>query len=121
MQDNFEIINKIIKTFKVLRHDHNYIGLVESALALLEYTPSLIEYSVEQESEYRKFEAKLTNESIGEKKLTSSYCDTQAKGTEEYKEWQKSKLYLELIYEMVNIAKKLANTLDKDYIALSNK
>lgn len=113
--ENLKVINSIIKSFKSLRHEHNYLGLMESALALLEYTPSLIEYAVDKESEYRKFEANLTNESIDGKKNTSSYCETQAKATDSYKEWQKTKLYLDLIYEMVNIAKKLASSVDNEY------
>lgn len=114
IQQTFLTIDTIIKSLKLKRISHNYLGLMEDALALLEYTPSLIEYCVDKESEYRKFEASLTNEEKDGKKNSSAYCETQAKATDYYKDWQKTKLFLELIYEMVNVAKKLANNIDSE-------
>jgi hypothetical protein len=86
-----------------------------NAEALLEFIPNLINHSVEQESQYRKFEANLSNEiDENKKKLTSSYCETQAKATDFYKEWQKVKMFLDFIYEMVNMSKKLAISVDRE-------
>lgn len=125
IQETYKVIDKIIKSFKKDRHEHNYLGLMESALALLEYTPTLINYSVEQEAEYRKFEARLADTTIqddkGIKRNSSAYCETQSKATPFYKEWQRTKNFIELVYELVNIAKKLANSVDSDYISSLNK
>lgn len=81
---------------------------------MLEYTPTLIDYSVEQEANYRKHEAKMLDTVTEGKRLTSAYCEAQAKATDSYKEWQKTKQFIELMYEMVNVAKKLANNLDSE-------
>lgn len=99
---------------KKARHNNDYLTLMVNAEALLENLPLLINYCVDQENEYRKFEAKLANEMTDNKKNTSSYCETQAKATENYKEWQKAKQFIELMYEMVALSKKLAGSIDKE-------
>lgn len=116
MDKIYQTIDIIIVAQKKARQNNDYLTLMSNAEALLEFVPSLIGYCVEQESQYRKYEAKLSNEndlSTG-KKLSSSYCETQAKATDYYKEWQKVKMFLDFIYEMVNMSKKLAGTVDKE-------
>lgn len=111
----YKTIDQIVQTQKKARRENDYLTLMLNAEALLEYLPELISYSVEQEGEYRKFEAKLANEKDEQSKRNSSaYCDTQAKATPFYVEWQKARQFIELMYEMVNMAKKLATSVDKE-------
>ena len=118
IEETFKIIDKIIEAQKKARRENDYLTLLTNGEALLEYLPKLIEYSVEQESEYRKFEAKLAD-SIGDvttgKRNTSSYAETQAKATDFYRNWQRTKLFMELIYELVNIAKKLSGSVNDEF------
>lgn len=115
MEEIYKTIDTIVSHIKKCRKENNYLGLVITAEALLEYVPKLIEYSVNQENEYRKFEAKLSNEidDMG-KKLPNSYCETQAKATLEYKEWQRAKLTIDWMYEVVQMAKKLASSVENE-------
>lgn len=109
----YKTIDTIIASFKKARHDKDYLTLMSNGLALLEYLPSLINYSVEQEAEYRKFESNLSDQKDEfSKRLSSSYCETKAKATDYYKEWQRAKNFIELIYELVQISKKLAGSID---------
>lgn len=118
IEETYKTLDLIIKSFKKARNDNDFITLVKNGLALLEYLPSLINYSVEQEADYRKYEALLSNAEFNGKRINSSaYCETQAKATDFYKNWQKSKQMIELIYELVNMAKKLANNIDKEFNA----
>lgn len=125
IEEVYKMIDTIIRSLKKSRQNKDYLTLMTSGFALLEYSPELINYSVDQESEYRKYEAKLSNEyeviviqgvtaNAKGKRNTSSYCDTQAKATDYYKEWQRAKNFIELIYELVNMAKKLASGVDKE-------
>lgn len=118
IEDIYKIIDQIIRKQKEARRQNDYLALMVNAEALLEYIPNLIRFSVDQEGEYRKFEAKLSNEfDTAGKKYTSSYCETQAKATDHYKNWQQSKQFIELMYEMVQMAKKLAGSVDKEFNA----
>src|ERR1035437_5957898 len=110
----YKTIDKIIQAQKKARHDDDYLTIMLNGEALLEYIPELILYSVSQESEYRKFEAGMIDETNGTKKLTSSYCETKAKATDFYKEWQKTKQFIELMFEMVNMAKALGRGLNNE-------
>lgn len=118
IENVYKTIEVIIKAQKKARKDNDYNTLLLNAEALLEYCPELINYSIDQESEYRKFEAKLTDEKdeLG-KRNSGAYCETKAKATDYYKEWQRSKQFLELLYEMVNMSKKLAGSIDKEFNA----
>lgn len=113
----YNLIDKIFLAQKKARHNNDYLTLMLNAEALLENLPTLISYAVDQENEYRKFEANLTNTEIEGKKPTSSYCETQAKATQFYKEWQRAKLFMELMYEMVALSKKLAGSVDNELSA----
>jgi len=117
IEPTYKIIDVIIKAQKKARNDHNYLLLMENGQALLEYIPNLISYMVEQEGEYRKFEAKLSDEYTGDKRNSSAYCETQSKATEFYKEWQKAKNFLELIYELVNMSKALGRGINNEFNA----
>ena len=110
----YKTIDKIIKAQKEARRSNDYITLMLNGEALLEYIPELIIYSIEQESGYRKLEAKLSDEYTGEKRNSSAYCETQAKASEFYKEWMKTKMFMELMYEMVNMAKALGRGLNSE-------
>ena len=118
IEEVYKTIDVIIASFKKARHNKDYLTLMSNGLALLEYLPSLINYSIDQESEYRKFEAKMSDgrEDTG-KKFTGSYCETKAKATDFYKEWQRAKSFIELTYELVQISKKLASSVDKEFNA----
>lgn len=117
MEAIYQTIDLIIDAQKKARKNNDFLTLLVNSEALLELLPKLINYSVDMESQYRKFEAKLADlMDEGKKRLNSSaYCETQAKATDEYREWQKAKLFQELIYEMVNIGKKLAGSVDKEF------
>lgn len=111
----YTLIDTIVLAQKKARHNNDYLTLMLNAEALLENLPTLINYAVDQESNYRKYEAKIANEKDeNDKKLTGAYCETQAKATDFYKEWQKAKLFMELMYEMVALSKKLAGSVDKE-------
>jgi hypothetical protein len=116
MDEIYRTINIIITAQKKARRDNNFLALMSNAGALLEYLPDLICYSVDQESEYRKYEAKLSDgrDDTG-KRYTNSYCETQAKATDYYKEWQKSKLMIDLLYELTNMAKKLSGSINNEF------
>lgn len=118
IEQTYKTIDVIIKSLKTARQRNDYLTLMANAFALLEYMPNLVLYSVTQEAQYRKFEAKLALESDENgKRNTSSFCDTQAKATQFYADWQKAKLFIELMYEMVQMAKKLAGSVDKEFNA----
>lgn len=118
MQELYKTIDVIVKAQQKARQKNDYLTLMVNAEALLERIPTLINYSVEQEAIYRKHEAKILDEKDeNNKNRTSSYAETQAKATEAYKEWQKAKLFIEFMYEMVNLSKKLASSVDKEYNA----
>lgn len=114
IEEVYKTINVIIAAQKKARANNDYNTILLNAEAMLEYMPTLIEYSVDQESAYRVFEAKLSDEVTEGKRNSSAYCDTQAKATQEYRNWQYSKNLIELLYEMVNIAKKLAGSVDNE-------
>lgn len=114
IENIYKTIDKIIQAQKKARRENDYLTLMLNGEALLEYIPELIIYSINQESEYRKFEAGLIDEKDGEKKFTSSYCETKSKATVFYKEWQKTKQFIELMYEMVNMSKALGRGLNNE-------
>ena len=114
----YEIIDIITKKFRADRKANNYLGLVEDGLALLEEVPKLIEISITQESLYRQYEAKLSDERDDTgKRNTNSYCETQSKATEYYRDWQKAKQTIEFVIDLVNMSKILARGLTKEFNA----
>lgn len=118
MENIYKTIDTIVQSQKKARKNNDYLTLMINAEALLEYIPELINYSVGQESEYRKFEAGLSTKTETDgKRLTSSYCETQAKATEFYQEWQRAKQFIELMYEMVNMSKALGRGINKEFNA----
>jgi len=112
----YKTIDVIIASQKKARKNNDYNTLLLNAEALLEYCPELINFCIDQESEYRKFEAKIVDEKdeLG-KRNSGAYCETKAKATDFYKEWQRSKQFIELLYEMVNMSKKLAGSVDSEF------
>ena len=120
MENVYKTIDLIVQHQKKARQEDDYLKLMVNAEALLEFIPKLINYSVEQESEYRKFEAGLIDQKDGDKKLTGAYCETKAKATSFYREWSKAKMFIELMYEMVNLSKKLAGSVDLSLQASRN-
>ncbi len=115
INDTFKVIDRIVKAQKIARQNNDFLALMLNGEALLEYLPELINYSIDQESSYRKFEANLTNQEKDGKLFTSSYCETNAKATDFYKEWQRTKHFIELMYEMVNLSKKLASSVSDEF------
>jgi len=121
MENIYSTIDIIVKAQKKARQNNDYLTLMINAEALLEFVPALINYSVDQEIEYRKFEARYTNEIDKQGKRNSgAYAETQAKATDFYKDWTKAKLFIDLIYEMVNLSKKLAGSVDRELSASKN-
>lgn len=114
IEDTFKIIDSIIKAQKKARQSNDFLAIVLNSEALLEYLPVLINYSVDKEGEYRKFEANLTNEERNGKMLTSSYCETNAKAQDSYREWQRAKNFIELIYQLVMMGKVLAKSVNSE-------
>lgn len=106
----YKTLEAIKNSNKKARQDNNYYQLLLNSQALLDYLPDLIDYNVEQEHLYRKFEA----EQLSVENMTSAKADTLAKATEFYKEFIRSKNYKEWIYEAINVAKKLAIDTDKN-------
>lgn len=122
IEDTYKVIDTIIESQKKARKNNDYNTIALNAEALLEYLPSLINYSVNQEKEYRKEEARLANEKDENGKRNSgAYCETQAKATDFYTEWQRSKQFIELIYELVQMSKKLMGSVDKELSASFNR
>lgn len=119
----YNTIDTIIKAQKKARLSNDYNTILLNCEALLEYMPKLIIYSVEQESEYRKVEFRVSNDESASqkdgdkvimKKNTSAYAEVSAKSSEYYKNWQKAKNFIELLYEMVNMGKALAKSVDRE-------
>lgn len=119
IQEVYKVIDTIVASQKNARRNNDYNTILLNAEALLEYLPYLINYSVDQEALYRKHEATLANEKDENgKRNSSAYCETQAKSTDYYTEWQRSKQFMELIYELVQMSKKLMASVDKEFNAL---
>lgn len=116
---------QLYQTFKAIRDsnlkarkENNYYKLLENGQALLDYAPDLIELMVNNEHEYRKREAELSNTKDDNGKFFSnSYCETQSKATTNYKEYIKAKATLDWIYDSVNLSKKLATSVDQELTA----
>lgn len=118
MEQLYSTIDTIIKAQKKARQNNDFLTLLVNGEALLEYLPQMINYSVDMEMFYRKFEASLANEKDENGKRNSgAYCETQAKAIKEYGEWQRAKLTIELMYEMVNVSKKLAGSVERELIS----
>lgn len=117
--DTFEVIkNSNLKA----RQNNDYITLLINAQALLDYAPDLINLMVNSEHEYRKIEATLANtKDENGKYYSNSYCETQAKSSEKYKDYIKAKATLDWVYESINLSKKLATDVDNNYKASINK
>jgi len=120
MDDIYKTIDTIIASQKKARSRNDYDTLLLNGEACLEYAYQLIIYGVEQESAYRKYEAGLAD-GVDEngKKNTGAYCETKAKATPEYREWQKAKLVVELLYDLANMGKALAKGVDRTLQALN--
>lgn len=111
----FEVIRKILENTKVKRQKNDFLGVINNAQAVLDYLPDIINYEVDQEHQYRAFEAELSEQRDDTgKRYTGSYCETKAKATEFYKEYRRAQLFRELMYEVVQISKKLASSIDQN-------
>jgi len=116
-------MNEIYKTFETIRQanlkarqNNLYDDLLANAQALSDYIPKLIEIMVDNEHEYRKEEARLSNsKDENGKYYSNSYCETQAKATDYYKEYKRAELTLDWCYATINISKKLATSVGNEY------
>lgn len=116
----FEKLELIIKSNKQKRKGKDYLGILLNSEAVLEYLPALIQYEVDKESEYRKFEAsilELEGAELKGRKITSSLAETLAKATNDYKEFRKAQLFRELSYEVVQMGKKIAGSVNQEFNA----
>lgn len=118
-------MHELYKTFELIRQANlkarkmnDYYTLLINAQALLDYAPDLIKIMVDNEHEYRKTEATLANtKDENGKYYSNSYCETQAKSGENYKEYIRAKATLDWLYESVNLSKKLAQDNNKELTA----
>lgn len=118
VEDIYEIIDKVTATMREQRHNNDRDGLLLSGEALLELSYKLTHLSVEAESRYRKFEAGLVEEKDENgKKLTSAYCETKAKATDDYKDWQRAKQVIDVLNGLANMSKMLARNVDNSFNA----
>ena len=115
MDKIYQSVRLIIAQSKKAREEKNFVKLIINAEELLEYIPALINNSVDQEHLYRVFESELSEKTDSNgKKYTSSYCETKAKASEAYTEWRRAEKFIDFMYEMINVSKKLAGTVLKD-------
>lgn len=116
MENLYKVFEAIRKSNLEARKMNNYDKLLENAQALSDYIPEMIEILVTQENLYRKYEASLANtKDENGKYYSNSYCETQAKATENYKEFKKAELTLDWAYATINISKKLAASVGSEY------
>lgn len=114
----FDAIDKILADTKEARQHKQYDRIILNAQAVLDYLPAIIRYEVEQEAQYRQFEAKLALErDLNGKLNTGGFCETQAKATPFYTEYRKSQLFRELMYEVVQMSKKMARSHEQEFNA----
>ncbi len=112
---DYKIIQTILADSRQARQRGDWFKLITNSEALLEYLTPIIDWEVEKESCYRKFEANLANKKDENGKLFSgSYCETQAKATDDYKEYRRAMLVREQMYEIIQVSKKLAGSLDQE-------
>jgi hypothetical protein len=120
MEEFYKMIDVVVAENKEFRQRHDYLGLIQNGQRLLNSLPKLIDYSTTQESEYRKFEAKEL-ERLAEEKGRNGVAETNAKATDQYREWQRASQTIEMIYHLANMAKRLASDVDNNYKASMNK
>lgn len=118
MKDIYETIDAVMARVKEQRHRNDRDGLLLSGESCLELVYLLTDISVDAESRYRKFEADLSDKTDENgKRFSSAYCETKSKATDDYKEWQKAKQVIEVLYNLANMAKVLARGVDNSYNA----
>lgn len=112
---DYKVIQTILADSREARQKGNWFKLITNSEAMLEYLSPIIDYEVEQESLYRKFEADLSdNTDENGKRFSGSYCETKAKATDFYKEYRRAMLVREQMYEIIQVSKKLAGSLDQE-------
>lgn len=121
IQELHKTIGVIMESNKKARQNNNYILLIENGFACLEYIHKIIDIAVESEKQYRQFEAKVLYD-LKESgvKGKNGEAETRAKATGFYSDWQHSIQLITLCYEMVNVAKLLSRSLDKELKAMPN-
>lgn len=111
----YKAIDAIVRSNKEARDAGNYIGLVLNGQMCLNHVWTLVSHGIEQESLYRKFEARRLNELLASgERGKNGIAEVEAKATDYYREWQKATQTVNLLYEMTNLAKKLAGDVDKN-------
>lgn len=109
----FDIINKVTASNIEARQNNNYYQLLINAQTVMDYIPELIEYTALKESEYRKMEAFYLDKFANEKGK-NGMAEVMAKATDDYREWNKGKMFIDFSYDLVNLAKRLAVDTDKN-------
>lgn len=111
----YKAIDKIASENKKARDSGNYFALVLNGQMCLNHIASLISHSIEQQSLYRKFEARRLSElTTSNEKGKNGIAEVEAKATDYYKEWQRAEMTIELMYNLANMAKLLAKDVDKN-------
>ena len=112
---DYSIIKTVLDDSRRDRKEGDWFKLITNSEALLEYLTPIIDYEVEQESLYRKLEAKLSTEKDENgKRNTGQWCETQAKASDFYKEYRRAMLVRDQLYEIIQVSKKLAGSLDQE-------
>lgn len=118
MEEVFKTIDIIFEAQRKARQNNDFLTLMVNAEALLERIPALINYAIDKEREYRKLEAKLANEKDDTgKDKRGIYIEMQGKASDGYLESKKARDYMDLIYEMVALSKKLASGVNQEFNA----
>lgn len=113
------IIDLIMEDNRLARANNNYIKLIENGFACLEYINKIINIMIDAEKGYRKYEAQLLLElKEAGNKGKNGEAETRAKATDFYSDYRHCDLLLNLCYEMVNVAKKLADSLNDELRAM---
>lgn len=121
IQELHKTIGAIMDSNKKARQANNYILLIENGFACLEYVHKIIDIAIDSEKKYRQYEAKVLEELKNSGvKGKNGEAETRAKATEFYSDWQHSIQLITLCYEMVNVAKLLSRSLDKELKAMPN-
>lgn len=100
--------SKIITVIKKQRDNNDFIGIIKSGIASLEYVIHLIPIMVNEEHKYRLAEKEFVLTPMPQGK-----AETLAKATEAYRNWRLAVALYDTLNELNMTCKKLSNTVDK--------
>ena len=121
LQEISKTIDVIMESNKQAREQNNYIKLIENGFECLGFINKLINIAIDSEKFYRKLEAStlLELKSQGNKGKNGE-AEVVAKASQYYSDWQNAKMLIDLCYEMNNVSKKLADSLNNELRQMRN-